>query len=44
MDEQVSPYQGIESFGNMLRNSVAGSYSVTIFSFLRTIHTVLHSG
>lgn len=33
MDEQVSLYRGIESFGNMFRNSVAGSHSVTISCF-----------
>lgn len=42
--EQVSLEFDVESFGHMLRNGIAETYSGIIFSFLRILHTDLHSG
>lgn len=39
MKKQVYFQQDMESFGNMLRNDIAGSYVRSIFSILMILHT-----
>jgi hypothetical protein len=43
VNECVPLQQEMGSFGNMLKNSIAGLYDRSISSFLRNFHTDFHS-